>query len=73
MLKTYIVLSNPEYSKTGLDYGIQEQMVAVSKKMYRETLQLLKDNREKLDKIIEALKKKPVFTDDEIKKLIEVE
>lgn len=73
MLKTYVMLSNPEYSKTGLDYGIQEQMITVSKRMYRETLKLLEDNREKLDKIIAALKEKSVFTDDEIKKLIEVE
>lgn len=70
-LKWYLVLSDPEVSKTMLDAELSEKMIALSKEFYKETKELLADNLEALNTLSIQLYEKGKLTREEIEKLLQ--
>lgn len=69
-IREYLILTVPGLSKTGLDDGINQQIVCLSKEFYEETKKILINQKEKVEKLSGVLRKHKTLTSDNIVKII---
>lgn len=69
-IKQFIILSEPKFSKTGLDKGIDERVVELSKVFYEEAKNILKANIKKIEKLAESLYGHKTLTKEDIEKIL---
>lgn len=66
MIKTYIVMTNPNVSKSMLDIELASQLIEYSKEFYQITKDILSEHKETLDLLAQELMRKNVLTKEEI-------
>lgn len=73
LIKRYVVMTSPDVSKTLLDQELTEKVISVSKEMYIQTKDILLKNRDKIEKLIAELERKPSLSDQEVKRYLDAE
>ena len=69
-IKIYITLTNPDVSKAMLDSELEEQIIDMSKELYKEVKTMISENIEKLEIISTELMKKEYLSKEDINTLI---
>lgn len=70
LIKAYIVMTNPNVSKTLLDVELAEEMIELSKMFYHESKDILSENQFMLSILSDELMKKSSMSKKEIVKIL---
>lgn len=69
-IKQFIILTDSEYSKTGLDEGINTKIVELSKLFYKEAKAIMIENKEEIEKLACNLYEHKTLTKNDIEKIL---
>lgn len=70
LIKGYIVMTDSSISCSLLDSELNDKIIEYSKQFYAESYEIIKENKEKVKELSQALLSNPLLDKDEVDKIV---